>query len=170
VQGTIYSNNNGKVVKIKAFKATTAVSVEVQNSFGFVDKKESASLTAARSKADNSADCHGATFANSEVWIDNDQIEKLVISEGYTETSTPQGGDIGLYAEGKKFQLKNVQHSVLVNDATDGVVKDVRSKGGISRRAILPAGPGEGTAWDSKNNRNDTKNTQLKYFTLRVQK
>ena len=62
-----------------------------------------------------------------------------------------------------------LQHSVLVNNVTDGVVTDVISKGGITRKTTLPTGPGTGTAWDSNKDPNDKTNTQLKYFTKRVQ-
>jgi RHS repeat-associated protein len=169
IKGSIYTDN-GK--KVEAFKATTAVSAEVQRADGTIDKKQSQTLTAALSKADNSADCHGNTFAGGQVWINNDQVKTIIENDGYrplADGEKPQQGDVGIYAEGKKFKLENTQHSVLVNTvSSDGQVTDVVSKGGITTRAILPTGPGPRTAWDSANNQNDKKNTQLQYFTKRV--
>jgi len=52
VKGSIYTDNG---TKITAYKATTAVSVEVTNANGFVDQKASTAQTAALSGSDNVA-------------------------------------------------------------------------------------------------------------------
>ena len=169
VKGSIYTDNG---TKITAFKATTAVSVEVTNSLGFVDKAASEAKTAALSGSDNSTDCHGVTFAQGQVWIDNPEVKKLMNNDGYrplADNEAPQVGDVGIYAQGRKFDLGNTQHSVTVNSVLNGQVQNVISKGGISRRRISPPGPGAGTAWNSADNLSDKRNTQLKYFTKRVQ-
>jgi len=128
--------------------------------------------TAALSGSDNSTDCHGTTFAQGEVWIENNQAKKIINNDGYrplADNEAPQVGDVGIYAQGKKFDLGNTQHSVLVNSVLNGQVQSVISKGGITNRSILPPGPGAGTAWNSAYNLSDKANTQLKYFTKRVQ-
>ena len=99
-------------------------------------------------------------------------MKKIIENDGYrtlADGEAPQRGDVGIYAEGTKFDLSNTQHSVLVNNVAEGVVMDVVSKGGIATRSIRPPGPGEGAAWRSANNDHDKINTQLKYFTKRVQ-
>jgi RHS repeat-associated protein len=169
VKGSIYTDNG---TKITAYKATTAVSAEVTNSLGFVDKAASDAKTAALSGSDNSSDCHGVTFAQGQVWIDNDQVKKIINNDGYrplADNEAPQVGDVGIYAQGRKFDLGNTQHSVTVNSILNGQVQNVISKGGINRRRISPPGPGPGTAWNSADNLSDKRNTQLKYFTKRVQ-
>jgi len=169
IKGSIYTDNG---TKITAYKATTAVSVEVTKANGFVDQKASAEQTAALSGSDNSTDCHGTTFAQGEVWIENNQAKKIINNDGYrplADNEAPQVGDVGIYAQGKKFDLGNTQHSVLVNSVLNGQVQSVISKGGITNRSILPPGPGAGTAWNSAYNLSDKANTQLKYFTKRVQ-
>jgi RHS repeat-associated protein len=173
IKGNVFADN-GK--KITAYKATTPISVEIRDSAGKLDENASKSATENIAKAghenNNRADCHGQTFTNGELWINNNQVSKIIKNDGYrelTDGETPQSRDIGIYAEGKKFNLKNTQHSILVNTVTNGQVTDVISKGGITTKAILPTGPGPNTAWDSANNQNDKKNTQLRYFTKRVQ-
>lgn len=168
IKGSIFADNGEKIT---AYKATTAVSVEVTNSVGEVLPKESKKESAEKAGLDNSADCHGNSFAKGEVWINNNQVKKLVENDGYRALAAgeaPQANDVGIYAEGKKFNLSNTQHSVLVNGVSQGQVLDVISKGGINRRGIALPGPGKGTAWDSANNFSDKKNTQLQYFTKRA--
>src|SRR5207253_3044224 len=118
------------------------------------------------------ADCHGTTFAQGEVWIENTEVKKLVTNDGYRPLAAgeaPQSGDVGIYSEGKNFSLGKTQHSVLVNSVSNGQVQDVISKGGITDKATLPPGPGEKTAWNPANNMGfDKKNAQLQYFTKRA--
>jgi len=169
IKGSVYTNNG---TKITAYKTTTAVSVEVTNADGLVMGRQSRDATAKRSGADNSSDCHGNTFGQGEVWIENNQVKKIIENDGYrplVDGEIPQKDDVGLYAQGTTFSLGNVQHSVLVNTVSNGEVVDVISKGGISRKSIRTPGPGPGTAWDSAYNDWDKRNTRLKYYTKRVQ-
>jgi RHS repeat-associated protein len=169
IPGKVFAKNGTPIV---ALKKTSAVSVEVTNSNGFVNQKESQKLTQALQNVNNSSDCHGTTFADGEVWIENDQVEKIITNDGYRPLDAgekPESGDVGIYAEGKKFDLSNAQHSVTVSTVDkEGQVVDVISKGGDGPRRTASPGPGPGTAWDSANNMNDKKHTQLQYFTQRV--
>jgi hypothetical protein len=39
-------------------------------------------------------DCHGYTFSKGTFWINNQEVEKILIGDGYQKTTTPQKGDI----------------------------------------------------------------------------
>jgi len=71
-------------------------------------------------------------------------VKKIIQNDGYRPLANgeaAQVGDVGIYAEGKKFNLGNIQHRVLVNSILNGKVQDVVSKGGITNRATRPPGP-----------------------------
>ena len=88
-------------------------------------------------------DCHGLTFAEGRVWIDNDQVPRLLQHDGYAETKTPAAGDVGVYYDGNA-----AVHSVTVESVDDqGNVQSVVGLGGIqmaARTALPQAGPGGG--------------------------
>lgn len=176
VKGTVYFKNGDKTTAVTAFQKASPVSVTVQTEFQtsggtvtVVDQKESQRLTGLAAKWDNTSDCHGLTFGKGQVWIENDQVKKIIENDGYRELAPgekPQKDDVGIYAEGKNFKLGNTQHSVSVNTVSkEGDVTDVRSKGGVG--PIVNVSPR--SAWDSRDNQNFKDNTQLKYFTKRVQ-
>jgi hypothetical protein len=81
------------------------------------------------------------------VWINNDQVPKLVKGDGYTQTSSPQPGDVGIYTTNGR--LGTTQHSVTVTalDPNSGSVTTVTSKGGITPKVQTVPGPGKGSAW-----------------------
>jgi len=100
----------------------------------------------------NTTDCHGTTFAKGQVWINNDQVPKLIKGDNYVKTSTPAAGDVGVYTQNGK--LSTTVHSVTATgvDAT-GRVTQVTSKGGITPKIQVSPGPGPNTGWqDSKAN------------------
>jgi RHS repeat-associated protein len=147
--------------KIEAQRATGEMQVVVKDGSGNVVKEESTKQQD-RMKAsgyDNSTDCHGTTFAKGQVWINNNQVEKIIKGDHYVQTSSPGVGDVGIYTT--NGNLSETQHSVLVNSVDAKGVVDVTSKGGITPRVNIAPGPGVGTAWKDQN-------AKLQYFTQRV--
>ena len=57
-------------------------------------------------------DCHGLTFTNGTFWINNGEIEKLLMGDGYLgkETLVPEKGDIMVqrYSNGKIYHSATV--------------------------------------------------------------
>jgi len=102
-------------------------------------------------------DCHGTTFAEGQVWIDDPQVPKLLKGDGYIETATPRPGDIGVYSSDGR--PRTAVHSVRVTavEAETGRVTQVYGKGGITPPARTAPGPGPGTGW------HDPK-VKLKYY------
>jgi RHS repeat-associated protein len=158
--GYVYADDGTKIV---ATKATGDMQATVEDSKGNVLKEESTSIRNQLKEGgySNVADCHGTTFAKGQVWINDDQTPKIIKGDGYTPTSTPKPGDVGIYT--KDGNLQNTRHSVLVNsvDPKTGGVVDVISKAGITPKAVTSPGPGSGTAWHDPN-------TKLQYFTQRT--
>jgi hypothetical protein len=113
----------------------------------------------------HSADCHGVTFAKGQVWISNDQVNKILEADGYIQTTTPKVGDVGVYGkkiDDKKAKVKGIQHSVEVSKVDEKLgVTEVISKGGTN--PVERTTPGPKTAWDP-----GKKNIQLFYFTKRT--
>jgi len=79
-------------------------------------------------KFDNKANCHGTTFANGKVWINNDQITKKTLGAmGYRpleKSESAQGRDIAMYTNNGEYV-----HSATFN--SDG--GSVTSKSDIGR-------------------------------------
>ena len=94
----------------------------------------------------NAADCHGTTFAEGQVWINNDQVAKLIKGDNYVKTTAPAPGDVGVYTQNGK--LSTAVHSVAATaiDA-NGNVTQVTSKGGITPKVQVAPGPGPNTGW-----------------------
>ena len=90
--------------------------------------------------SDNKSDCRGTTFAQGEVWINNEEVHNIIRGDGYTPTSSPQQGDVGIYTV--DGNLSTTRHSVLVNTVQNGQVVDVISKGGITPKVTIAAGSG----------------------------
>ncbi len=147
--------------KIEAFQVTGEMAVTVKDGSGNVNTELSAQLKTSLMDAgsDHTTDCHGTTFAEGQVWINNDQAKKIVRGDGYIPTSAPQPGDVGIYT--RNGNLSSTVHSVLVNTVRDGQVVDVTSKGGITRRINVAPGPGANTAWKDSSAR-------LQYFRKRT--
>ena len=73
-------------------------------------------------------DCHGVTFGDSQYWINNDQVDKILKGDNYTSTTTPNVGDVLIYRD----LHGNVQHSVTVTGVgPNGTVTNVTGLGGI---------------------------------------
>lgn len=75
-------------------------------------------------------DCHGKTFGNKEVWINNDQVAKILRDDDYSileDGETPQIGDIVIYVKDGA-----ITHSGFVHDVGSGVVTKIQSKWGMT--------------------------------------
>lgn len=176
-----YSYDTGYVkandgTKIEASKATSGVNVELVNKDGSkmsFDKKDIVSnqqLAGWQNAVDNmgydaTSDCHGTTFADGQVWINNDQVPKILKGDGYRQidlkTEQLFAGDIFIYSKDGSVSPQMIEHSVTLNDPVAGTVT---SKGGITRLrkdAVLSPG-GTNSAW----NRNP--NAKITGWTLRA--
>ncbi|NOU17302.1 MAG: hypothetical protein HOO91_07080 [Bacteroidales bacterium] len=73
-------------------------------------------------------DCHGVTFANGQVWINNDQVDKILNGDGYVAVnkSDTKEGDKVVYRDGEG----NAEHSVTVVDKENGAIT-VEGQGGL---------------------------------------
>lgn len=76
-------------------------------------------------------DCHGATFARGEYWINDGEVDRLLTGGGFSRTDTPRLGDALIYRD----RNNNVVHSVTVS-AIDpaGNVTQVTGLGGLETR------------------------------------
>ena len=78
-------------------------------------------------------DCHGVTFADSDYWIDNDQVDKILSGDSYEITNNPKAGDILIYR-----QDGAVVHSVTVESVDkNGNVTGVSGLGGIQTETTV---------------------------------
>lgn len=131
----------------------------------------------------NTTDCHGNTFADGQFWINNDQVQKLMIGDGYdvdNPSETPSENAVGIYSTDGKLttwpgrQNTTIRHSVNVVDPGDPGVETpqkrggewapdspafVESKGGITVRTVTT--PSQ--AWT-----NSHPNHQLRYYSKKV--
>lgn len=139
--------------KIAASKATTELTVEITDKNGNVFSEATAAFQDAYNSAGytNTTDCHGNTFADGKVWIDNPEVEALMKGDGYRKlgrNETAQAGDVGIYSTDGTLAPTSVQHSVKVNDTG---ATSVESKGGITKlQPSISPGPGRGTAWSNE--------------------
>ncbi|MBL8262569.1 MAG: RHS repeat-associated core domain-containing protein [Xanthomonadaceae bacterium] len=124
--------------KISASRATGDIQVHVKL------KDQSPQLVSPSVLGDissdgNRTDCHGSSFASGQVWINNDQVKKIVNGDGYEVTTNPAPGDIGIYTS--DGSLGTTQHSVTVLTVGAQGVESVSSKGGITNKVeTTPAG------------------------------
>lgn len=91
------------------------------------------------------ADCHGYTFANGEVWIDNNQVNNLLRGDGYREVanSQVQVGDVVVYRNARR----QVQHSGIVTSIDGGQVMVTSKSGSQPATTTQRVQPGPGGAW-----------------------
>jgi RHS repeat-associated protein len=87
-----------------------------------------------------SFDCHGLTFADGMIWIDNAEIETLLLADGYIKTDIPNIGDVMIQKdkEGKIIHSATVvdvnkdNNEVRVREAV-GVLEFVTPEGKLTR-------------------------------------
>jgi RHS repeat-associated protein len=179
--GTIYADDK---TAIQAFQSGGPLTVKATNDAGdtlydgdIAGLEKLAGGETILSGWNNVADCHGTSFANGEVWINNDQVEKLMIGDGYdvnNPSSVASDGAVGIFST--DGTLANARHSVRVTDPgssgknikngdqwyEDGTPVSVESKGGMTSRVITS--PAE--SWT--NTKPERENHQLKYYTKKV--
>ena len=74
----------------------------------------------------NDYDCHGYTFLDGKLWIDDDQVPTILAENGYSETSTPVVGDIVIYWNGGQ-----PKHSGKITEVKSNTVTKITSKWGL---------------------------------------
>jgi len=95
-------------------------------------------------------DCHGYTFANGEVWINNNMVRRLLAGDNYrnVQSSEVRLGDVVVYWRGR-----NPQHSGIVTSVEGGQIM-VTSKSGVQAEPqTRPVQPGPGGAWGDPRSR-----------------
>jgi len=107
-------------------------------------------------------DCHGYSFGDSEVWIDDDQASKILRDEyDSVPAKDVRLGDVAAYSlikpEGN-YRAGALQHSGVVSQvvADDGKTRDLRisgKAGDLLERPLTkdPPGPGPYTYWEDTN-------------------
>ncbi len=162
-EGKIYSKNNGKTTEIQAYQSAGPLEVVETNEkgetvfSGTVDGYEEYSGVTEFQGWNNTSNCHGTTFANGEVWIQNNQVEKLMKSEGYdvkNSSSTPTDGAVGIFSTDGK--LNDPRHSVRVLSLNPTTVE---SKGGVTPREVTSPSK----AWTDTH-----PNQKVLYYTQKV--
>lgn len=74
------------------------------------------------------ADCHGVTFADGKYWVNDDQVETILVGGGLKQTATPKVGDVGVYRDANGL----VVHSVTVSKVDEsGKVTEISGLGGL---------------------------------------
>jgi len=75
-------------------------------------------------------DCHGTTFADGQVWVNNDQVNNILKGDGYETVNKTDAkvGDVVVY----KNENGEVVHSVTVVDVKDGKIT-VEGQGGLEK-------------------------------------
>lgn len=139
--------------KITAYEKRGELQYKIVNSEGkeFNGKKDAAAAAellnevkaeGTRRGLDNTANCHGTTFAGGKVWI-NKITKKTLKAMGYRQVvgdEPVQMNDVALYKD-----KGNYDHSATFNKD----LSTVRGKGGIEAyKPSVPYGPGPGTAWE----------------------
>ncbi len=89
--------------------------------------------------------CHGFTFTRGrgDFWIDDSQVDRILVGDNYSRVSTPAVDDVAIYR-----QNGNVVHSGIVRSVNEQGETMVESEFGSSGdRDTLPGAPGPGGTW-----------------------
>lgn len=96
----------------------------------YTDKKNPVKATSNREincpEADT--DCHGVTFADGELWINNDQVQ-TILDDKYKLVESPQSGDVVIYREPTAGAVVHSMTVVSVDKETGEVI--VEGLGGV---------------------------------------
>ena len=90
-------------------------------------------------------DCHGVTFVDGDLWINNDQVDDLLEGDNYTQVTHETEGDAAVYRD----QNGNVVHSatVVISSPESGEIL-VEGLGGLETETSVDyATPGPNGAW-----------------------
>jgi RHS repeat-associated protein len=144
--------------EVKAIRATSEVQYSIVGKDGTVfplsDSDARRLAPGLPEKADNRADCHGWSFTEGTLWIDNSEVPKLLAGDNYKETNNPQPNDVAVYSTSEK----GIRHSTTVIAGRNGLIPPiVWGKGGIQ---TSPYFSGATQAWSEPG-------TKLTYHTKR---
>ncbi|MCK5055531.1 MAG: RHS repeat-associated core domain-containing protein, partial [Candidatus Aminicenantes bacterium] len=106
-------------LKFRPVKNTTRTYKTVHRGFkvkiGYLFADNGAAIKAFRNESGDKrfdTDCHGYTFADGEYWIDNPQVQKILIGDNYKEvTGQPKVGNIVIYYD----KSGKIVHSLTVS-------------------------------------------------------
>ncbi len=146
--GSVEEDGSGPPSKITRDVRETEYTPEQRKKITDDDKAAHPSITVV-GEPTAAYDCHGLTFKNRNFWIDNDQVDTILVDQGWKKRgdagvpAAPAVGDVVIYrdAAGK------VTHSGLVDAVAGGQVTRVRSKWGNGGEYLhdpndVPAGYG----------------------------
>jgi len=80
---------------------------------------------------DPGCNCHGWVFTGGRYWIDGDEVVRILKDNGYYKVTTPEVGDLIVYASGDEILHSGVVRSV----GSDGTVL-IESKWGMNSRML----------------------------------
>lgn len=90
-------------------------------------------------------DCHGLTFADGRLWINDGVVNRLLQGDQYKKTDKPRVGDVAIYRD----KWGKVVHSMTVTAVDkEGNVTEVSGLGGLELKAHSNRPePGPGGGW-----------------------
>ena len=124
-KGNIYADN-GTAVEALSLVSATQRTVKIDKSGKIITDTTSSVDT---TKYDCVADCHGNTFGDNQIWINDDQVETILENDDYVQTSTDNIAEIAVFKNGKG----DVVHSAVRNsegtyDDNAGVITTERGR------------------------------------------
>jgi len=137
--GRLVTDENGNVVFTPAAKPMRNLDTRVPGGLiqkGYVTGNDGTQIVAYRnvtSAAGYDTDCHGVTFANENVWIDNAQVEEVLKADGYTEVhdiTYVKNDDVVVY---RNASSNKVEHSTTVVGTAGGTIQ-VKGLGGVQTK------------------------------------
>jgi len=139
----------------KKIEASSVVKIKDKDKAGQIKDNASGKIVADLPDSSNpvATNCHGTTFADGKVWIQPNQVDKILKGDNYqkVENGKAQIGDVLVYRDKNSGEAV---HSVTVTGVDDkGNVTQVTGLAGLEteKKAKLP-GPGPGTAWAGEAN------------------
>ena len=110
----------GDIIDIKHGGAP-GVENPVQPGFVLTDDGTPVDAYSNRSMDDRfDTDCHGETFADGDVWINNSEVETILEGDGYNLTEKPSVGDVAIYRD--EVTNEPVHSATVVETTKDGDV------------------------------------------------
>jgi hypothetical protein len=73
----------------------------------------------------DSSNCHGWVFTGGRYWLSHEDVEHILVDNGYLPVSNPRPGDIAIYRT-----AGTIMHTALVHSAAEGKPVLVESKWG----------------------------------------
>jgi hypothetical protein len=108
-QGNIYADNGTAVEAFSLVSATQRTVKTDKNGKILTDTTSSVDT----SKYDCGADCHGKTFGDNKIWINDDQVQTILDNDGYMNTGSESLAGIVVF----KDSNGNIVHSGVRNSS-----------------------------------------------------